>query len=569
MHLYKIKGQADRLIILDNSGNFFDSTNLAASILSIATAIDFSMLVMYDRAYISPHNRDHGLPGEHIYVYNGSGVARTAGGTRPDGFTLGVANATPGAGETGKIEQGTHLFAVAYETNSGYITKPGPVSPGGFSVFGAQGAKKAQITALPIGPAGTVARQILATKRVIGTYNGNNKDYELFFIPGGRIGDNTQTGASPPIYVNFYDSDLIKSADYLWDNLDTIPAALGLFNFNGKMITWGEDANDTFLRVSKSGEPEAIAETDGYAIVDPGDAGGGVKNCLSYRSSLYIHKSQRAYVTQDNGASASTWQVIQVDAGVGTEVFGASVVLDSKGNSEDSFIIADRGGLTPFNGTYGGRELTWSIRDIWQRINPAAFNTVQVLVDPPNTRLFVTVPLDTATTPNYVLFADYSEGLDWDRIKWCPWVFPISPKSILLDVNFSTKQSRFKIGNTGVYDLSPLAYDDFGNAIEAYGIFALMGEDDESAIKHYNAIRARVIGSGNLQVRVSNSDGTTVLNPPNLVMSTVPGRDLERIFNFQSERAWVRLRVSNIDEWFLLNYFKFFAKVMWHSRPSV
>ena len=100
-HPYKRIGEAQRLIILTTGGNFYDSLDLVTPILTVATATDFSMVSMFNRAYITPHNGAKGISSEFVYVYEGSGVCRKAAGVAPTGFTLGVIVAGCGANVNG------------------------------------------------------------------------------------------------------------------------------------------------------------------------------------------------------------------------------------------------------------------------------------------------------------------------------------------------------------------------------------------------------------------------------------------------------------------------------------
>jgi hypothetical protein len=119
--LYKRIGEATRLLILDSSGNLYDSTS--GVILSIATMTDFKVQTFFGRAYITPIDAANGIgvSGEFLYVYNGTSC-RKAAGTAPTG-TITVAD----SGLSGHVEAGFHLYAVAFETPSGFITKVAPV----------------------------------------------------------------------------------------------------------------------------------------------------------------------------------------------------------------------------------------------------------------------------------------------------------------------------------------------------------------------------------------------------------------------------------------------------------
>src|SRR5258706_4864107 len=234
---YKRIGEADRLLILTSDGKLWDSTNLATPILNIPAMTDFSMINMFNRAYISPHNGIRGLPGEFLYVYVGSGTARKAGGSPPSGFTLLATN----SGSSGHVEPCFRFVAVAFETDTGFITRLGPVAGTvpSFASLTTTGVKKLTVNAIPIGPAGTVARRIAVTKVIVdGVSTMNQLLNEFFFIPNGRIADNTSTG---PLDYDFYDADLVDSADYLLDNLDSPPAFVHVNDYNGSLVGVGED----------------------------------------------------------------------------------------------------------------------------------------------------------------------------------------------------------------------------------------------------------------------------------------------------------------------------------------
>ncbi len=94
--VYNIPGAASRLLVLNGSGQLFDSSiSLAVPILTIALMTDFSVASMFGRAYITPHNGKLGLDNEVVYVYNGTGLARAAAGLPPAGFDLTLAVVTP------------------------------------------------------------------------------------------------------------------------------------------------------------------------------------------------------------------------------------------------------------------------------------------------------------------------------------------------------------------------------------------------------------------------------------------------------------------------------------------
>lgn len=559
MAVYKRIGEAQRLLLLDNTGKIYDSAvSLVTPILSIAAMTDFSVVSMFNRAYITPHNGITGLPGEKVYVYSGAGLARPAAGTPPSAFTLTLTE--PGA--SGNCESGIHLYGVAFETVSGFLT-----APGGFAQITQTGGKTTRVANLPVGPSGTVARVIVATKGIIGAFNGDFQNQTYYAVPGGRLADNVTT----QLDVSFFDADLVSDSSYLVDQLSTIPAGVGIGGYNGRLIVWGEDANPSIVRVSVSGQPESISAPDGFATVNPGDSGSGLRNCFVYRNDLICCKSQRTYITSDSGDDAAFWSVRELDMSKGTECHGVGQVLDFGDNVEDRVFIADRAGLQVFAGSFANAEISYNILDVWDRINKAYFHTIQVMVDPIAAEVYCALPLDGATSPNYVLFGDYKEGMGQDEIKFSLWKFPVNPTTIVVDVIDATKEPVFKYASTtgNVYKLDTTAgFLDAGTAIDSFVHFAHLPRGENEEVQHFAGVGLRIRGSGILQLTGSGLDDVQTINIPSLVLSALPGRPLTRSFNFVSEAISLKLRTSNSGEYFILTRFSLYAKPLWMMRPE-
>ena len=433
MQTYKRVGEVDRIIYLDSTGNLYDSNNPGVPILTIASMTDFSMISMFNRAYITPHNGESGLPGDFLYVYQGSGTARKAAGSPPATAPTAATSAT-----SGDVSIGEHLFAIAFETDTGFVTKPGPAV-----LYTAPGSKKVDIAAIEVGPAGTVARYILGTRSLLSEYNGNARDYEFFFLPEGRIGNND---AGQTKTLNFFDTSLVVSADYLWESYEEVPAFLGVEDFNGSLIGWGKDGDESIIYISKSGNPETISEPYGYSIVRPG-TGGGLKACTDFRGLIIAHKSQRTYAITPNNSDPNTWPIIDIDDGIGTEVHGIGQILDAKGHTSDRYVIADRAGLKLFVGTFAEMAISKNIEDQWARINFDVGNMLEVLVDPVNKVILIPCPLDDAEINTHVLYCDYEDGLTYDMVRWSVWTLPNTPSTMLFDVDTDNKTSICKLGS--------------------------------------------------------------------------------------------------------------------------
>ncbi len=563
-YLYKRLGEADRWLILNSLGEIYDSLNPSTPILSIAGMADFAFLNFYKKAYISPHNGVTGLPGTSLYVYDGSGTARTAAGLMPSGSAI-----TAVSGTSGKVEPGTHLFAVAFETASGFITKPGPTL---YTVYEAPGfglidpdTLQVNLSGIPTGPAGTVKRYILATRSVEANnggvaYDGNQNGYEFFFIPNGIINNNVDT----TLTVDFYDADLISSADYLFDQFETIAAGVFLSQYGNRLVIGGADTEESVVRFSKKGDPESIDEIEGYCIVDRSESG-GVKAGVEYRNSFYIFKDARAYVTQDNlSTEPAFWEgPFPVDKGCGTVPLGVSTILDAKGTSTDRFLVVDTSGVLIFDGYFNRPELTWKIQDIWRRVNKTVLNTCQILNDPTTQSLYITIPLDGATSPSHLLVGDYSVGLASDSIKWGLWSFPFAPVSVAI----GSDKLLYVAGYAGnIYQFELTDPDDAGTAIDSYFKTAFMSLNDNGSVIHTNHLRMRVTGSGILQTTLHSYDEVKTATLATRTLSANPGSEIGLKPNFTNEKIAVKVRVNLSGEWFHLTKLIMWAREVWATR---
>jgi hypothetical protein len=410
------------LLVLDANGDIYDTAFLPSPILTISGMTDFAFVSIAGRAYISPHDGRTGLENEFLYVYEGDGTpARKAAGTKPttaEGALAAVNSAT-----TGNVEEGIHIFAVVYETESGFLTAPGP---GVFPTVTADGTKKVDLSAIPVAASSTVVkRHILATKTIYPPlYTGNTEGYEFFFIPDGEIADNTTT----ILTVNFYDADLLDSADDLFDLYDEIPAVACLNAYHGRLVGGATFDDISEILISNVGEPEAINQVDGLLIF-PLD-GNPVTNLQEFRDVLYGFKQSRTNAWSDNGDVPSSWPMTILDQGVGASIHGIATVLDSGGVNVDFLITIDYSGVMLFNGTFIRPELSWKIHDYWLSLDRDFFTRIQAVNDSVSQLIYITLP------DRKMLFADYQNGLTPKDIRWSPWEFTNAITSIgLINTN--------------------------------------------------------------------------------------------------------------------------------------
>lgn len=424
----------DTLLILDVNGNIYHSAFPNIVILSIAGMTDFGFVSINGRAYISPCNGITGLSGQSVYVYKGDGSqARLAGGAAPTGSGF-TATVNASGGNTGP---GFYLFGVVAQTDTGFLTQIGPAvfASAKLTAVNANGngISTVSLTNIPLGPSGiTVNRQIVATI-AIDNYTGDQTQYEMFFIPGAVINDNTTTSLT----VNFYDADLIDSAANLLSLFTNIPAGVGLGQYHGRLISYGEAANPGLVRVSNAGEPEAVDQVDGLLL--PPLSNLPLSNGQEYRDVLYIFRNTKTYAFSDNGDVPSSWSITILDEAIGAPLHGVATILDSGGVSVDFLTVLTFGGIYLFNGTYFRPELSWKIKDFWSALLQSNFPAFQILSDPLNQILYISI------LNNQILVGDYKNGLDPVNIRWTIWTFLFQTNTICL-----FNSSSLLIGASGV-----------------------------------------------------------------------------------------------------------------------
>lgn len=411
------------LLVLTTGGNIFhvvDKTTIYGPILTIPTMTDFGFTPYGGRAYITPFtteligglNRERGLQNEFVYVYKGDGTsARRAGGAGP------TVNLTPALGAAGLTDAGLHIFGYVYETDTGYLTKPAGLVP-----FTTAANLSVDFTNIANSPNPAVVKKHLVASKVIQSYDGNVDGYDLFFIPGADIPNNTVTVLSG---ISFFDSDLLNDATHLLDNFDNIPAGVGLTTYHNRLCVWAEYNNISTVRVSHVGEPEAISQIDGLLQVPPD--GNPLTNAAELRDIFYVTKRNKTVSFVDNGDEPSSWPLTIVDNGMGAGVHSIATVLDAGSSNIDYLIIGSYKGLTLFNGRYISPELTNKIQNTWLAQDfKNNFRRIQIVNDSVNQVIYY------VTTNRDVMYANYSNGLDPKGIRFCPWTFDTKVNSLAL-----------------------------------------------------------------------------------------------------------------------------------------
>lgn len=414
----------NRWLVLEYDGTdgyLMDINSTTRTEILKLTGMKFASVInIFGRLYISPLS-DFGTPlaNASVYLYDGTGAtpaARVAAGPKPttQAFTVAeFANANANA------TAGMHLCAIAFETDSGFITPPNTTWKQ--VTITADTGKSIKFSSIDLGPTGTVARHLLVSKIIL-TYDNIQENWELFF--GLRIADNTTTSGE----VILPDTGLVDSADYLLDEYETIPACSSISVYQGRLIYNGLRTDKRVAAVSKVADPETISQSEDYIQIYDGIPA-DITTGKEQRGSYYLFKESSTYVTNDNGGPPNTWKVDVVDSGMGASPFGiADVMANPGGLVLEHLIIGNLSGIYAFSGAFSPIPLSWKIHSVFTQLVARVNNKyTRMAVDPVNKIIYLLtgkpiIDPDNPTTGGCTLYiGDYFKGLDPENIKWMKW----------------------------------------------------------------------------------------------------------------------------------------------------
>jgi len=565
VRMYTFNVASDGIITLDNAGNFYHvipATNTSTLILSLPGVTDFTMAITNGRAYINPI----GIA-TFLYVYNGNGTtAHKAGGNPPTNADGALAAANSGSGN---VEAGIHIFGVVYETSSGFLTQIGPDF---LPTVNAPGNNAVLLTSIPISPdPNVIARHIVASKFIVpAQYNGNTRGYELFFVPGGKISDNTTTSLS----VNFFDSQLLASAAGLLDIASSVANGTGLCLYHNRLVLTGTPTINA-ARVSNPGEFEAFSNLDGFVQVQ--NDGLGLLNGQEYRDVLYLFKINETVAFTDNGNVPSSWPMSVIDEGLGAGIHGVCYIDTRQGMSSEYLLLENYTGIFMFNGTFIRSELSFKIRDYWLTVDQIDIaQNIEFYNDVYRQSIILNIP-----GLSLLLVGDYANGMTPEAMRWTKWTYSIIPRTITL----FDKSNKLLIGsqNTsfpnkdGIYQNDPAKVDDViytGDAaadsfpIPVTSILYLVGDSGPEDILHFGGVRLRVIGSGNLGLEFRSLDRIDIQTLAPLPLSSATAREPTRLSNFTSQRGMLIISTNQLGAEFRINRVIVFAKQLWTQFPG-
>lgn len=273
-----------------------------------------------------------------------------------------------------------------------------------------------------------------------------------------------------------------------------------------------------------------------------------ITSAFVLRGILYVLGPNWTYAWEDNQGLPSTWpSPTLVDGSIGTP----SVMGTLVNASNDWAAVAHISGLYIFNGQYQDRPVSYMVNPDWLRINWAACQTIRMADNKDKKQIVLNVPLDGALIPNYQMMFDYSDGLDWENIKYSLQVDSAGyqPRGLTVWQNPNTGRSEFLEG-PGVAgkirrqmndtdDVQP--YSDDGAVIQFAWETAPQPDGEIGTVFGFRNGDVRCTGQGLLEGTSYSLDRQ--IQVPWLLpidLATVAGTEVLRQFYLAAERSSTR-----------------------------
>lgn len=312
--------------------------------------------------------------------------------------------------------------------------------------------------------------------------------------------------------------------------------------------------NASTVRASRNSNPEAYDGVQGLIEIAPNN-GQAIRSAFVIRNNLYFVKERSLYVTADNGTSEPAfWDVEEVSNSVGTpSVHGVGI-------GEDWVVIASRTGLYLFAGGEP-QKISQEIQPTWDAVNWQYGSTLWTTVDTQHKRIYVGVPMGSATTPNEILTLDYSEGFGDPLLaggagpsrKWAPWFISANCGAL---IERSNGTDAFFLGNNAangkVYQLTEGEFSDDGAAINSYYSTAFLSRTGATGRDLFGYLTLYAQGEGSLNVNAFMPGNAPRITLGTLALISPAPQDLELMTNFNTERASYQFGVNATGSWFSL-----------------
>jgi hypothetical protein len=87
-------------------------------------------------------------------------------------------------------------------------------------------------------------------------------------------------------------------------------------------------------------------------------------------------------------------------------------------------------------------------------------------------------------------------------------------------------------------------------------------------LTHYTAVRMRVVGNGDLNLKLYSYDDIESYDMVPLTLAATTNREPTRLCNFIQQRAYLEIKQTEKDDYFRINRIIVFAKEVFTSFPG-
>lgn len=490
-------------------------------------------------------------------------------------FTIGAVAAPLASG----MSAGTRLYAVVFQTKSGYLTRPSPVTtaapfPGVYYSFAnAQNdGVTVTITPTPTWPADIVGAYLLVT-----TVTNHAR---LFWAPISKI-TLTPGSAIPGVFtqLNMSDGIIAQQRDALdqeglWH---TSPggnppfSARFMFAMGARAVYLLTLSNNQTVGpgvvFSDINRPESFAQDRNlrFLLKKQEPMSGFYHQGVAY---ILGHNFTQAF--NDTGGYPATWpNPRQISGKIGTSHING-VYVDPSGIG----LVAHQSGLYVFsNGAYSELPLSYYQKSEWERIiwpSPGSgYIPFQIGEDRANQKIYV---LCTTAAGQRVYMWDYSAGLTPSRVKFSEWdITGHAPRGLLVAQNFGDSASALvrnqlwlaPANNTGVIRQKPLdhpePWEDLVNSSQVridsrYRGPFMPDVDTGFLVNNHPGVEIRAVGQGLLQGLAWGLDNIRQQTLATIALSETPGVIYTRLMDLRNEVCSLEWRNgAAVGDWFRIS----------------
>jgi|TARA_R100000084_G_scaffold74825_2_gene33699 hypothetical protein len=322
-------------------------------------------------------------------------------------FTQRLGVGTPGKSGSGNTRQSTYAYKISFVNERGQESPLSPIAEIEFDAQGSDGSRAGEIKALidlniPLGPEGTVARNIYRTQNLRDASGDlRTTDFSALFFFHSQIQDNVTEAI-----IDAKPDDLLGS---VVDELDfgVVPHKISMIAlFKGRSFVAKSDSN--IIHFSRANFPEVFPEDN---VIDLSDTSGSRITALySFNNSLVVFKDRGIYLikgdttdglfaqplSRDIGCIASN--SVRFVPGLGLVFLASEGLFCLEGTLEDSLT---RTSIV---------KLSTSIRDLIHDINFAAIENCRSIIYHRDREYWLCVPILGSSRNTRVIKFSYEIG---------------------------------------------------------------------------------------------------------------------------------------------------------------